>query len=334
MSEQRIVQLRKKGGLDAITVSKNGGKVTPKLFRSKDRNPNNEGTYEGDYKGKSMLDAKHFLSPMWNDMKRGWSWAGTPEDLARLVKAMQLRYPKGHKLEGEIIKNIPEGEAQRLTNRLDEVFTHPDLYGRYFMESSRIGLDLADPRQEFMYLCYKGDTFVDDKSSDKKVNNVLTAAARYEIISPRKESKKKKDTSSKRNKALSLLDGMDGDELKMRSIAVIMSLPGYSPKTELEGVYLLLQDQAAENVQMSSRFDKTFQDRFIELASMTDEELKVTKDIIDAKNAGILASRPGHYLFNGERIDGYDSELQIIAYFKNPVNQDRYLQLLDLLNSK
>lgn len=335
MAEQKIVQIRKKGGLDRIAIKKNGQKIQPMLFKSKTKSQKEEGELQGQYKGKTILDTRHFLAPMWDDMTNQWSWGGTHQDLSRLIKAMKLRYPKGNKMEGQIISN-QENDADRLTNRNDEVFTHPDFYGKYFMESGRVGLDIGggNPKQEFMFLCYKGNSQTEDKSSDKLINSFIAAGTRYEIVSPNKETKMKKDSSDKEFQARMLLKAMDGDDPKMRAIATIMSIPGYSPRTEPDGLYLLLEELAAKNTEASKKFGgRTYQDRFIELASLPDGDLKVVKEVIDAKSFGILRARTGHYLFNGEVLDHIDNDIQLISFFKDGKNQDRYLELLDLLKN-
>lgn len=334
MSEGRIIQIRKKGGLEKIAKTRNGVTLQPLMYNTKTRSKREEGQLEGEYKGKTIIDTKHFLAPIWNDIKKQWSWGGTPQDLARLIAAMKLRYPKGHKNEGVLIPNDAETDINRLSNRYDDIFTHPDFYGKYFMDNGRIGLDTSDPKQEFMYLCYKGDTHVDDLSSDKKSNRYLSADVKYEIVSPKKEMKKKKENVSREVKAIKLLAGMEGDEDRMRSIATIMSLPGYSKSADPDGLFILLKDQAAQNEQESAKFGKrTYQERFIELAEMTDGELKVIKDIMLAKNMGIIVSRQDHVLFNGEPIQGLSSDLQIINYFSSPQNQDKYIEMLDLLSA-
>src|SRR5687768_14631018 len=119
MAESKIIQIRKKGGIDRITVKKNGQTIQPLLYKSKSKNPKEDGDLQGIYKGKTILDTRHFMCPMWNDMKHQWSWGGSVQDLARLVKSMKLRYPKGHKMEGQIITTL-ENEADRLTNRADD----------------------------------------------------------------------------------------------------------------------------------------------------------------------------------------------------------------------
>lgn len=331
MAEAKIVQIRKKGGLDKIIKERNSkASIKPMLYNSKTKNINEEGTLEGDYKGKTILDTKHFIAPMWNDLKKRWSFAGSPQKLTELINKMKLRYPKNHPQAGQLIKGS-ETDGERLINRQDDVFNHPDFYGRFFMENGRVSLDISDPRQEFLYLGYKGDTSVEDKSSDQKVSKYFSAGAKYELISPKQETLSRKRDADKDVKAIKLLAAMDQDEDRMRAICVVMALPQYSPTTDGNGLFVLLKDMAAENKSFSGRYNKTYQERFIELAEMENDDLSINSKVISAKNKGILRKRKGFYLFNGDRIEGLDNDLQLMRYFSDVKNQEDYLKLVDLL---
>lgn len=332
MAEAQIVQIRKKGGLNTILKNKQGSTINPMLYKSKTRNVSEEGIPEGDYRGRTILDTKHFIAPIWSDTKGQWSWSGSAEDLVRVINAMKLRYPKNHQRAGQIIEPGPN-VADRLINRRDEIFNHPDLYGKYYMEQGRISLNLSDPKQEFLFKSYKGDHNTEDKSSDEVISKFIAAGTKYELISPRKEHIKAKSLADKDVRAIVLLHGMDNNEDRMRSIARIMSLPKYNESTDVSGVFVLLKDTAAQNTQMSSKYNKSYQDRFIELAEMTDDELNLHSQVVTAKEKTILRKRQGFYLFNGEKLENIDSDSQLIKFFRDPKNQDKYLELIDLITT-
>lgn len=332
MSNQKVVQIRKKSGLEKIIKSKNGATLNPLIYSTETKNAE-DGTLEGPYRGKQILGTKHFISPIWSDLKKQWSWSGTAQDLTRIISGMKLRYPKKHPKAGMIIEP-GDNPSERLTNMQDEVFTHPDLYGKFYMQGGRVSLTLSDPKQEFLYLCYKGDSNTDDKSGDEKKSKFITAGAKYEIISPRNENVKAKRSADKEIEAITLLAKMNGNEDRLRAIARVMTLPQYSDTTDANGVFLLLMDMAAKNTEISGKYgDRSYQDRFIELAGLTDEELNVQDQVMTAKLKGILRRRTGHYLFNGEKIDGMRDDTSIIKYFQNPSNQEHYIKLLEILES-
>lgn len=328
--DTNIVQIRKKGGLHTIAKTKNGGKLHPMLYHTKTKDPKEDGIPEGDYRGGQILDTKHFLSPHWSDLKKQWAFSGSAEDLARLIKAMKLKYPKNHQREGSYIEpgaNV----ADRLIDRQDIVFNHPEFYGKYFMENGRASLNLSDPRQEFLHRCYKGDTATEDGTQKGPKNKFIAAGTKYKIVSPKRENVLAKQDADKEVKAIMLLAGMNNDEDRMRSVARIMDLPQYSDATDLNGVFLLLKENAAQNAEISSKYKKSYQDRFIELSEMSDADLAINDQVIRARKKGILRKRNGYYLFNGERVEGLETDNQLVNYFRNPANQEDYLKLDDLL---
>lgn len=330
MSQEQIVQIRKLGGLDKIIINKNS-RLKPMLYQTLTKDKNEEGIPQGEYKGKSILDTKYFLAPHWDDLKNQYSWAGTIQELSLLIDAMKLRYRKGHERAGQLIKSNPETDGDRLFNRKDEVFTHDALYGKYYMENGRISLNPSDPKQKFLHLCYKNSSRTIDKSAEEKLNPYIAAGAIYEMVSPKKENQNLKKTAMKEVTAFAALGAMADDEDKLRAICTIMSIPGFSPTSDTAGMFVLLKNTVVQNTSFSAKYGKSAQDRFVELAEMDTEELNVTYQVISAKNRGIIRKRPGHYLFNGDKLEGLENDLHLIAYFKNPKNQDRYVELLGLI---
>ena len=333
MDKGRIVQLRKKGGINSIEVDKHGRKLSNiALYHQDIKDREGEGEPMGEYRGKSLLDAKHFISPMWSDLKKQWSWGGTPEDLARIIVKMKLRYPKDHPKEKKVIE--PGNRVEdRLTDRSDDVFNHPSLYARFYMENNRISLNLNDPLQEFLYFCYKGDHSVLDHGDGGVKNKYIAGSAKYELVSTKRQNQQKKIDASREIKAVTLLAALDGDEEKIRAICEVMELPGYGRNTDVTGAWLLVKEMGAQNTTMSSKYGKTYQDKFIELAEMSDEELRVVHQIMSAKARGHIRKRDGYVLFDGDRIDGLRSDSSIINYFRSPENQDRYIKLVELLEN-
>lgn len=333
VANKGVVQLRKLGGLDKIKVGKTGSLLNPKIFRAERKlGVNESGELEGDYKGRTIINSKTFIAPQWDDLKKQWAWGGNEQDLSRLIKNMRLKYPKNHLKEGQDIKPGKEGEdVNRLVNFYDEVFRHPFFYGKYFMSNGRINLQLSDPIQEFLYLCYLGASNTLDRSSKEKPNKYIAAGARNEIVSPKKEVRDRKQDAEREMEALNLLWAMKDDEDRMRAIAEIMDLPQYSPQTETSGVFLLLKETAAENTAHSSRYGKSYQSRFVELANENDRDLLVSHEIVKAKQKGFLRRRQNGFDFNGKLLTGIDSIPRLIKYFKDTANQEDYLQLSDLL---
>jgi len=331
MEKNTIVQIRKKGGLESLKFT--GGTVQAKLYSqtAEEKMAGRDGTLEGDYKDRMFPGAKHFLAPFWSKPKSRWNWGGTPERLVELIRDMKLRFPKGHDKEGTFISDEEKPAEARLTYFHDDVFRHPSFYGRDFMEYGRINLGTSDPVQAFLALCYKGNIEVEDKSSGQKVNKYIAGSQKYEMISPKAESKTKKESIDKEYQATTLLRAMDGNEDRLRATAEVMDLPGYDENSDTNGTFILLDSYGVKNTDVVSKYGKSGQDRFIEVASMTNEDLETCSKIMRGKNLGVLRKRQGHYLMADERLDHIDTDIQLISFFRNPANQKKYLTLLDLI---
>lgn len=328
MSQEQIVQIRKKGGLH--TIKSNAGVIIPKVFHQDKLDPNGEGAYTGDYRGQTILKTKRYICPMWEDLTNQWGWGSTPEKLMELINAMKLRYPEKHENAGQIIKCKSNQEAMdRLTYRLDPLFNHPELY-KFFLEDARLSLNMKDPLQEFLFYCMKGSTIVDNKTGEVK-SGFITAGMQFELVSPKQENKRKKEDVQKEVQAFVLFDKLTANEDKMRAIAEIMQLPGYSKSTASSALIPLMRDHAVTNVEVSSRFGKSYMDRFIELAKTPDEELETHSIIIKAKKSHKLVPRSGYYMFQGKKLKNVTNDIQLVNYFLDPNNQDDYLELMELM---
>lgn len=323
------VQLRRKGGLH--TIKSKAGIVAPKIYHQDVFDPTSDGAYVGDYRGQSILKTRQHVCPTWEEYTSQWAWSSTPQKLCELVNKMKLRYPENHDKKGQLITCKDTNEAaEMLTYRSDPVFTHKELYG-YFLEDARLTLNMKDPKQEFLFYCLKGSSIVSDRSDNTERSGFETAAMQYELVSPKDEVRRKREDVKKETKAFVLFDAMDGNEEKMRAIAEVMQLPGYSPKMDINALYVLIRDMAVTNTEISPKYDKSYMDRFIELASIDSEKLAVQFDVIKAKRTMALVQRAGYYMFKGKKLENISNDVQLIDYFLNENNQEDYMLLLEEL---
>ncbi len=321
----------KKKGLGLNSITSEGGNITPRLFDQDTKDRGSNGVPRGEYKGHTLPGSRQYLSPKWNDLKRQWCWGGTPEDLAEMIKKLRLKYPKNHPFSGQFISNDKTAAVDRLRDYNDDFFNHVGLYGKVFMEDGKVALDdESTTMHKFLYLCYLGDHNVDKR--DKDANSFLSAGADLEMLSPQAIVVEKAGAVDRDLDAMSLLNAMKTNEDRMRAIAEIMKLAGYSSSTETNGVLILLKDQAALNRETNRRFGKnqTYQDRFINLANLSDADLSIERTILLGKNKGKIRAGK-NYIFQGEKLEGVHNDISLIKYFRNPDNQEKYLDLIDLL---
>lgn len=329
-----IVQLRKKGGLRRILYSANGSPINPKEYRQEIMDRNKEGKLVGDFKGDSLPGTRHGIAPMWNagKNKNAWAWGADEAKLVELIDKIKLRQPKGHKEEGNFI--TAGNPADRLTYFYDDVFRHPVFYGQIFMENNKVVFDLSNPIHEFLYNCYKGYSKTEDSSDPIKISKAKAAGMQYELISPNHEIKLEKKEAQAQVDAIVRLSELSGDEDRMRAIVEIMGLPGYNDNTTADGVFLLLKQQAVEQNEPVSRFGgKTARARFMELSDMENENLDSCRNVIVAKNLGVLRIYKDHFKMNGRDIQGVFDESKLISYFLKPENNKDYGELLNTLET-
>lgn len=327
-----IVQLRKKGGLRRILYSANGSPISPKEYLQDVKDRNKEGKLVGDYKGDALPGTRHGIAPMWNKNKNAWAWGSDSDKLSELIGKIKLRYPKGHKEEGNFL--IAGNVADRLTYFYDDFFRHPIFYGQIFMENGRVAFDLSNPVHEFLFNCYKGYAKTEDSSDPTKISSAKAAGMQYELVSPNHEVKLEKKEALAQVDAIVQLSNLVGDEDRMRAITEIMGLPGYDDNTTADGVFLLLKQQAVEQNDPVSRFSgKTARARFMELASMENESLDSCRNVVIAKNLGILRIYKDHFKLNGREISGNYDETKLISYFLKPESNKDYSELLNTLDT-
>jgi len=330
----KLVQLRKLGGLQTIKDSV-GNRIQAKLYTQKgSKNRNEDGELVGDYKGTTLLDAKEFLSPIWGDGQ--WCWGSTTQELADIMSKLKLRYPKGHRNEGQEIRADSEPIESRLTNFYDDFFRHPSFYGKVYMEDGRVNLNMSDPVHKFLYYCWKAEKHTKDRANNAPMNKYIAGTKRYEITSHESENISKKQIVDKQIEAIKILASLNGDVTKQKAIALVMDLSTYNAKSDdLNGLFLILSEAAQDKSTSKKYGGITIQDRFIEVGKMKPEDLAIASVVIQGKNLGIIRNRIDHILLNGERIGekGTWDDSKIIKFFTRDENQSKYLELQDLVEN-
>lgn len=322
-----MIVTRKKRGIQTIRRDESGRTIDPKIFHQEHKNPEQDGLFVKDYKSKMLPGSRQYFSPVY-DGRKGWSWKAPEGELTRLIKLMKLTYPDWHHKAGNIIE--PEDEPTHIHRFDDPVFRNPEFYGKYFMEDGVRAWDPKDPHHQFMIYCLKGNVKVEDSTSDKVRSKAALAGTDLELVSPSNENKATVSQIKGRMAATKLLEAMEGDEERQRAICTIMRLRSYSPNTDAPTVFTIVA-QAAFNEEPQSRLDgKSEQARFIELANLPTDELLINAKIMEGKARGYIRRQKDYYDFQGTRIDA-KTDAQMIAYFRDPKNQDEYIRLEELL---
>lgn len=330
-----IIQIRKKGGIQSIKTKH--GFLKPLIFEQDAKDHSKDGEVVGEYKGGQLPTGKYYLSPTWLKAKSKWAWGAPLQDLKTNIKALGLRYEDGHELAGKLINVKDETEEDlnnRLRNRNDEVFNHSSLYGRDYITGGASVLNLSDPFVKFLYHCMMGDDVnVDRRGVDK--SKYLKAGSKLELVSIKEKNKADVKNADKEIEAMSLLGAMRTDEDRMRAISDIMDLPNVNSATDINGLVIILKDLACQNTTTRGSYGgKTYQQRFLDVASLPDEELAINRRVMLAVKKGYVRLYRDYASFKGVELAGVNNHVKLINYFSDPENNDKYIQLIDLFENK
>lgn len=324
--QDKIVQLRKSKGLTDLLRKANG--TTPQLYHSSSRDRREEGTPQGEYRGQQLLDTKQFLSPKWDITKSKFAWGGTEQQLAEIVEELKLEYEEGHPNYGQIIKP----QDVKIGNFKDPFFRHSTFKNRYYLEEGRSSLNLEDPIQRFLWLCYLGDPSVHNKSQGR-ISKYKMAGMKMEAVMPKYEHMDQAQKAEKKVRAMELLAQMKENEDRMHAIASAMGIPSYHPDVDRNKLFVILMEEGAlQESETSKRYGgKTGQSRFIELAEMDDADINVLSMVMQGIRKALIRRTSDGYLFQGDTLKGLQNEFQLGKYFLEPENQAALITLRDAL---
>lgn len=329
---KNFVILRKKGlGLRALNIR---GGITEYQQERIDRE--SDGERIGEFKEPTLPGSRHYLAPIWNDLKDQWAWAGTQEELSQIATKLKLRYDRGAEKGNLISVNDID-----VSNRNDPFFRSSFWVAKRFLNGGKLMLNLDQEVDKFFHLNYKGSHKTNDLTDP--LNPAFVAGAIYEIVNLKaKEQKKSKNIRSEANALRALSDlAFKNQQL----IAEIMDLE--CDIKDPDSLYVAIVEQACKNTEVIARYGgKTAQERFLELAKNKVADLEVFANIIRAKKARVLVIKNGYTQFNTggrtdkdgllikDRLEGASSDISLINYFRKVDNQEDYIQLLKELELK
>lgn len=331
-----LIQLRKRQGLGKLlknAKAKGNGLATLRLVETKDGNETGNTSTEA-YKGKMILNTIQGVCPIYSTTARKYAFGGTEKDFARLVDAMALVYPDTHARRGEIIRSKEVKLSTEQVNMKSPVFSNK-VFFTHFIENDRLTLNLGDPTQEFLHFCLKGDDAIRDENSTKKYSKFATNKQQLELVSLSGDNKRQAKLIDAEMKATELFIGISDDFDKLRSIAGIMKLPGYSAKiADPNAAKTLMYQFYRDTEKKHKRFGgKTYQEYFVELCEMSDADRFVYETVAEGIRKGVVRVYNNHTQFKESRLDGIYTHNAIMHYFAEVDNREKFNELVDALDS-
>ena len=227
----------------------------------------NEDNYEskGAFKLDAFLGTLRQISPKFNLSKRKWGFAGEIVTLKELVADCKMRHSWGNR-KGQII----EPNEVDITNPDDPFFDHPDFQIR--LENGKAKLDLNDPKQKFLYLCFSDDPQITNHKSN--TNTLVTQHQKFEIIDIHEEKAKVAVGLDDKLEAYSLFKNVKNNSDRLISVSRALGLIKDDSKPEDQSaLWIEIEKRFVENIGLYPNSTKTYQQVWIETASKTTEEL-------------------------------------------------------------
>lgn len=311
-----VVILKKINKLDLL-------KIPPNLYKTDSMDK--DGEMDGIYKGNTFIGSKRNVTPQWDSLKDRWAFDGTVEDLQRIQDRLRFRD------ENNVLIVITEDTFR---NMEDPFWASKPLWNTKIMDEGSTSLNPKNPIEELLIRVHKGASYVKDSTENQ--SPYLLSESNLEIINPQAQAEGNIRGTKKLLHASKLLDSSNSD--KKYAIAYIMQIPGFdTSQTDDDTLLNLLFINAVENTGKIYKYgtDITYQEKFIELAELKNEQLNIALSVSKAKLRGGIVNKPGGFTFNGDKIDGgsIKNEKALMDYYLNVKNVDARLELDNYLEA-
>lgn len=325
-----VVSVSRIGGLSDIVTGNT--KLRPqRVMVDKDGNE----TSAGDYLEPTFPNSKEYLTPEFSTITKKWSFSGDVSTLRLIVRQLGLRYPNSHPKAGALIE-VEDNINLHLGNMNDPIFTHADFYPGFLVRGGRGHLAVdSDVKHLFYYHCFKGRRdFVDE--TEETVNSRLTpsrAGASYKMTAPRRKNLHTRTKIDKKIEAQTQLGRISTNAERLRAICVLANIPGYSTASNLDGMVVLLDSWLDNDGHKKTQGSVTNYELFTLFCKMPNDELKFEYDVRMGIKKGIIRMGKNSFYFQGETVEGPNTFPEVVLWFKQEGNIDKFIELSTLLDS-
>lgn len=221
---------------------------------------------------------------------------------------------------GRLATGLDEKTEEKLSKLLgiDLSAVNTNKYWQTFkvkLEDKTMIFDTKIPFQELQISLMRASKYV--ANSQKEYDEGKWPYAKYVIYDEQQETEKKARTA----------------EVKANANQLFSKL-SHSKRVDLLKVFGRAADSSSEEFSYAKLYEIVEDEpkRFIEVASMSTEEVKTKALIFDLENKGILRTKGTAYLYNDQQI-GFDYD-STVDYLLNPKNQELFIKLTDDLKAR
>lgn len=318
--------LKKITGLQDIKFKSKPARYLTDPESHKRKSADVEGEFAEDFEDQVIGGAVTGLAPYWNDLHDTY-WVQEPDEgnrpiLKELVQNIKIRFPDKH----------PEKPGQVIlfadvdpTNFWDPFFQSVKLQDKQMVGGNYVFQLQKDPIDVLLYYSYANDHRTLIQGSTEAVSKYVVGQAKYKLIIPSQEIADDKQDLLSEIKTLALVGNMEFEKQKL--IARIMKLRVTDYDTPDPDKLLVEVGTIAKSTKRSGKWDMTEQEKFIELATLSNEDLMIQVDITKGLEYRIITRERGDYFLNMEKMDAVIEENQLFTYFKADSNDKKYADL-------
>lgn len=331
--DDRIIRIEMVGSLGAVKGA--NGAIRPEEFltNTSERNEKVIGRGVGTYKGKTFPNVKTFFSPEWDNIRQRWYWEGSHTTLTRLVKSLNLRYGRKHPKHGEAIR--VESLETHLTNFKDPIFQNEELQGKYFVKAGVGSFQLSNPLHEFFYRNLRASRNFFDETLEDNVGKEIPMGVKWLLTGTKAKEVTNRVDVDKRLRATTLLGKLVADDQRLKAIAVLTRIPGFSTTTSANGTLALLEEQLRvySDRKINALGGMTVIDSFLHYGEMPADQLQFEYNVSRAFKLGIIRPTVGGIKLQGKVIVGPSDQRTATNYFSEIENQEDYHTLINALKT-
>lgn len=268
----------------------------------------------GAYNKEKFIGSRQISRIAWSDGKNEYPLGDIEqEELDKLVKACGFR--------DEQNKLIVTADRKDYS---DPFFQHR--YLKIHKEEGEVELDMSNPINKIFVLNAENRS---QYKSEGHNNPVMSARTKYYLTNRDDENLAVTKDVDNWIELGQLLGGLDSK--KLLKVGVAMNL-GVQQNSSPEFVKNTIASTLRDSKGFVKGTTESYQAAFIRLAKSDSEELDTQYKVILATRKGFLRKKKEQgWLFNGKPVATTDS--QLVPYFSDPVNQDDYFELENLVGS-
>ena len=314
-------------------------KVNPQVFKgsNKSNDPtklvdDSNSEHIGKFDGDILPEQKTVLSPIYVTSYNTY-WQADIDILNYIVHQLNLRYPASHPDKPLQVIKPEDINPSDYYDYFFDTFKSDKKYRRV-MEGGRYTFDLSDPADRLLYYSQLYSPFT--KVEGEEISKYVQGKIKYKLMVPGQKEKQTIEVEDKDIESISFLSKKNGISLERQEmIARIMKVREVNfDNIDPDNLRVQLKLQVATNTKPSKVKGMTVQDRFVKLASAPGSQVTREYYITKAMDYNLIIRNGDRFRFNEEPIEGVTTLTELVDFYLDKQNANKYSELTDLVDSR